>query len=61
MSSSCLEELGDRLEDLPQQFENPQPRQWATINWQDINPEKVVGLELDVFLSIIKGALDTVS
>ena len=54
-----LEELGDRLKDLPQQFENPQPRQWATINWQDINPEQVVGLELDVFLSIIKGASDT--
>ena len=54
-----LEKLGDRLEDLPQQFENSQPRQWTTINWQDINPEQVVGLELDVFLSIIKGASDT--
>ncbi len=54
-----LEELGDRLEDLSQQFENPQPRQWATINWQNINPEQVIGLELNVFLSIIKGALET--
>jgi len=53
------EELCDRLEDLPQQFREPQPRPWSTINWQDINPEQVIGLELDIFLSIIKGALDT--
>ena len=52
-------ELGDRLEDLPQQFSNPQPRKWSQINWQDIHPEQVIGLELDIFLSILKGALDT--
>ena len=54
-----LHELCDRLEDLPQQFTNPQPRRWAAIDWQDINPEQVINLELDIFLSIIKGALDT--
>jgi hypothetical protein len=53
------EQLGDRLEDLPQQFRHPQPRKWSTINWQDIHPEQVIGLELDIFLSILKGALDT--
>ncbi|MGL5836115.1 MAG: ferritin-like domain-containing protein [Waterburya sp.] len=53
------EQLGDRLEDLPQQFRNPQPRKWQTINWQDIHPEQVIGLELDIFLSILQGALDT--
>ena len=52
-------QLCNRLEDLSQQFENPQPRQWSEIDWQDIQPEQVIGLELDVFLSIIKGALDT--
>jgi hypothetical protein len=52
-------QLGDRLEDLPQQFRHPEPRQWSTINWQDIHPEQVIGLELDIFLSILKGALDT--
>ena len=51
--------LCDRLDDLPQQFIDPQPRQWSNINWQAIHPEQVVGLELDIFLSIIKGALDT--
>ncbi len=53
------EELGDRLEDLQQQFRDPQPRKWSTINWQDINPEQVIGIEINIFLSIIKGALDT--
>lgn len=53
------EELSDRLEDLPDRFIDPQPRPWSNINWQDINPEQVIGLELDIFLSIIKGALDT--
>ncbi|PSB11391.1 hypothetical protein C7B62_05655 [Pleurocapsa sp. CCALA 161] len=53
------DQLGDRLEDLPRQFEHPQPRKWSIINWQDIHPEQIVGLELDIFLSIIKGALDT--
>ena len=52
-------ELCDRLEDLPKQFQDPQPRKWSSINWQDINPEQVIGIELDIFLSIIKGALDT--
>ena len=52
---SC-EQLCDRLEDLPQQFANPQPRQWSVINWQDINPEQVIGIDLNVFLSIIRGA-----
>ena len=51
--------LSDRLEDLPQQFIDPQPRPWSKINWQAIHPEQVIGLELDIFLSIIKGALDT--
>ncbi|MEL6930114.1 MAG: ferritin-like domain-containing protein [Cyanobacteria bacterium J06600_6] len=52
-------ELGDRLEDLPQQFIDPKPRPWSNINWQAIHPEQVIGLELDIFLSILKGALDT--
>lgn len=42
------------LKDLPR---DPQPRKWSAIG-QDINPEQVIGLELDVFLSITKGALD---
>ena len=55
----CCEELCERLEDLPQQFKNRQPRQWATINWQDINPEQVIGIDMEIFLAIVRGAIDT--
>ena len=51
--------LCDRLDNLPQQFIDPQPRQWSYVNWRAIHPQQVVGLELNIFLSIIKGALDT--
>jgi len=54
-----VEQLEDRLKDLPAQFANPQPRQWSKINWQDTNSDCVVGIDLAIFLSIIKGALDT--
>ena len=51
--------LCDRLEDLPEQFLNPQPRPWQTINWHTIHSEQILGIDLETFLSIIKGALDT--
>ncbi|MCC0176303.1 ferritin-like domain-containing protein [Waterburya agarophytonicola K14] len=54
-----LDELRDLMEELPDQFRDPQPRQWSKITWQDINPDDVIGIELNIFLSIIKGALDT--
>ncbi|MEM7594424.1 MAG: ferritin-like domain-containing protein [Cyanobacteria bacterium P01_A01_bin.83] len=52
------EQLCDCLEDLPNQFQTPQLRAWATINWQDINPEQVIGLELSTFLLITEGAVN---
>ncbi|MBW4549798.1 MAG: ferritin-like domain-containing protein [Aphanocapsa sp. GSE-SYN-MK-11-07L] len=51
--------LCDRLQDLPQQFALPHPRPWPVIAWTDINPEQVVGIELKVFLAILKGAIET--
>ena len=51
--------LCDRLEDLPEQFLNPQSRPWQTINWQAIDSAQILGLDTPVFLDIIKGALDT--
>ena len=53
------EYLSDRLEDLPLQFINPQPRPWQTIHWQNINQSQIIGLDLEVFLAIIQGSLDT--
>lgn len=53
------EKLCDRLQDLPLQFANPQPRPWKQIDWQAINKHQIIGINLDVFLSIIVGAMDT--
>ena len=54
-----LEKLCHRLEDLPRQWQYPQPRPWQNINWQNINSEQIIGIDLEVFLSIIAGAADT--
>lgn len=53
--------LYDRLEDLPEQFLNPQPHPWQPIVWQNISPEQILGIEIEVFSSIIQGALDTIA
>jgi hypothetical protein len=54
-----FEILRDRLEDLPPQFKQPQPRPWQPIAWQAIEPSQVIGLDLELFLAIIVGALNT--
>jgi hypothetical protein len=51
--------LNDRLQELPQQFEHPQPRQWAKIDWQSINKDLIIGIEPQLFLAILKGSIDT--
>lgn len=54
-----VEKLNYLLEDLPKQWHNPQPRPWQNIQWQNINSEQIVGMDLEVFLAIIAGAIDT--
>ena len=34
------EHFHDRLQDLPIQFSNPQPRPWQTIDWQAIERQQ---------------------
>jgi len=53
------EELSDRLQDLPIQFNHPQPRPWQAIDWQSIELNQIVGINSEVFLSIILGSIDT--
>ncbi|MBD2514642.1 ferritin-like domain-containing protein [Nostoc sp. FACHB-973] len=55
----AVEKLHDRLQDLPIQFANPQPRPWKLIDWQTINRNQIIGIEPEVFLSILIGAMDT--
>lgn len=52
------DELNDRLTDLPLQFKNPQPRPWEPIDWHAIAPSQIVGVDLNVFLSVIVGAME---
>jgi hypothetical protein len=54
-----FEKLHERLEDLPTQFRYPQTRTWKRIHWQAINSNQVIQIELNTFLSILKGAIDT--
>ncbi|MFB2770924.1 ferritin-like domain-containing protein [Pelatocladus sp. BLCC-F211] len=53
------EQLCDRLQDLPLQFQHPQPRPWKQIDWQAINCNQVISINPEVFLSVLVGALDT--
>ncbi|AFY33580.1 hypothetical protein [Calothrix sp. PCC 7507] len=55
----AIEKLHDRLRDLQLQLENPQPRPWKPIDWQAINPNQIVGIDAEVFLSVLIGAMDT--
>lgn len=54
-----LEHLSDRLEDLTSQFAHPQPRPWQPIDWQAIDPSQIVGINFEVFLAILVGAINT--
>lgn len=54
-----FDHLDDRLQDLPVQFEQPQPRPWQPIEWQAIDQQQIVGMDVDVFLAVLVGAIDT--
>ncbi|PZD73820.1 hypothetical protein C1752_01741 [Acaryochloris thomasi RCC1774] len=53
------EMLCDRIQNLPQQFQNPQPRKWGTIDWQGIDPEQIIGIDPLIFIAILAGCIDT--
>jgi hypothetical protein len=54
-----FDHLNDRLAELPLQFANPKPRPWKTIDWHEIEASQIVDMELQVFLEILQGAIDT--
>ena len=51
--------LNERLQELPQQFAHPQPRKWSRIDWQSIDRHLITGIDAQLFLAILKGAIDT--
>jgi hypothetical protein len=52
-------ELGDRLSDLPTQFQNPQARPWKRLDWQNVDASQIVGIDPLIFLAILAGSADT--
>jgi hypothetical protein len=54
-----FEKLSDRLQDLPVQFQNPQPRNWQFINWSAISAYQICSIDRRVFLSILIGIINT--
>jgi hypothetical protein len=52
-------QLDNLLQELPRQFEQPQPRKWSRIDWQSINNEQIIDIEPQLFLAILKGSIDT--
>jgi hypothetical protein len=56
----CSEQILERhLQELPQQFKHPEPRAWPLIPWHDIHPNQISGIDLDLFLLILEGAINT--
>ncbi|WP_052050780.1 ferritin-like domain-containing protein [Leptolyngbya sp. KIOST-1] len=53
------EHLCDRLNDLPRQFQTPQPRRWPRIAWGTLHPDQVSGICLDTFCAILLGTINT--
>ncbi|NER79987.1 MAG: ferritin-like domain-containing protein [Leptolyngbya sp. SIO1D8] len=51
--------LRDRLEDLPTQLEYPTLRPWGAIDWRSVCPSQLVGIDLDVFCSLLLGTINT--
>ncbi|MBW4689118.1 MAG: ferritin-like domain-containing protein [Komarekiella atlantica HA4396-MV6] len=55
----AAEKLHYRLRDLQLQLQNPQSRPWKPIDWQTINRDQIIGIDPEIFLSILIGAMDT--
>jgi hypothetical protein len=47
------------LNDLPQQLDTPKTRPWQTINWHDVNINQIVGIDIEIFISILMGTINT--
>ena len=52
-------ELDERLTELPSQLKERKARPWKSIDWQSIHREQIIGIDKQVFLSVLVGAMDT--
>lgn len=55
LSMNCLSAC---LADLPSQFSQPHQRPWQPIHWQAINRHQIVGVDPELFLSVVASAVE---
>jgi hypothetical protein len=53
------DQLNQSLAALPAQFDQPTARPWRKIDWQSIDTSQIQGIEVEVFLAILQGSMDT--
>ncbi len=54
-----LEQLNHSLAELPAQFQQPTTRPWRKIDWRSIDISQIHGIEVEVFLAVLQGSMDT--
>ena len=50
--------LSHHLNDLPQQFTQPKPRPWGSINWKAIGPDQIIGIDPQLFLGVVASSVE---
>ncbi len=55
LSIDCL---SDCLSDLPSQFIQPHQRHWNPIHWQAIDRNQIIGIDPEIFLSVVASAVE---
>jgi hypothetical protein len=49
-----VEHLRDRITELPQQFDHPQPRPWGSVRWRAIAADQISGISVETFCAILR-------
>ncbi len=50
--------LNQNLNDLPQQFTQPKPRPWGSIDWKAIRPDQIIGIDPQLFLCVVASSVE---
>lgn len=52
-------QLNHSLAELPVQFQQATTRPWCKIDWRSIDRSQIHGIEIEVFLAVLQGSMDT--
>ena len=53
-----LDTLSQRLADLPTQFDHPHQRPWERIQWREIRPDQIIGIDPEIFCMVVASAVE---